>query len=91
MDIRRILRKNPLRRQAFFVNRELAEEGTLDRINGPAHGLFALAEALQCWLEISAVENNVNLICDDAGRSMDLLSEDLPLLKWNLRDFATRA
>ena len=46
---------------------------------------------LRHCLEVDKQENNVTIVCDDAGRSMDLLSRDAPLLKWNLRDFASRA
>ena len=75
----------------MFVNLELAVEGTLDKVNGPAHGFIALANAIHCRLDVSRNKNEVSLISDDAGRSIDLLPQDLPLLKWNLRDFATRS
>ena len=91
MDVRRILLRNQARRQKFFVNLELALEGTLDKVNGPAHGLITLASGMNCRLELPPGENDVLLINDEAGRSIQLLSTDLPLFKWNLRDFASRA
>ena len=91
MDMRRVLLRNPDRRRCFLVNLELAVNHSLEKVNGPAHGLLALAEAINCRLEISDHENDVTIVCDDAGRGISLLSKDLPLLRWNLRDFATRS
>ena len=90
MDIRRLLCKNATRREAFCINLELAQECDLDNVNGPAHGLLSLASAIGCRVELAKNGNDVSLVSDDAGRSISLLSSNTPLVKWNLRDFATR-
>ena len=91
MDIRRILRRSSDRTGQFFMNLELAMEGTLDGVNGPAHGLISLARALDCTLCVSNDRNEVALVSCDAGRTINLLTDDGPLLRWNLRDFASRS
>ena len=49
-----------------------------------------LAKTFGCRIELAKTENEVSLVNDDAGRSISLFSSNTPLLKWNLRDFATR-
>ena len=66
----------------------MAIQGTLDNVNGPAHGLLALTDAIKCRIQLDDDKNSFAIVCDDARRSIDLLSPDLPLVKWNLRDFA---
>ena len=62
----------------------------LVNVNGPAHGLSCLAEAIGCQVEVPERRDEITIVCGDAGRSVDLLSDDLPLVRWNLRDFASR-
>ena len=49
-----------------------------------------LAKTFGCRIELAKTENEVSLVNDDAGRSISLFSSNTPLVKWNLRDFATR-
>ena len=90
-DIRRVLLRNPRRRENFCVNLELAMENQLDNVHGPASGLFFLAKIINCKIHLEKNTNEISLSCEEAGRSIDLLTPDTPLLKWNLRDFASRA
>ena len=91
MDIRRILLRSTTRRREFFVNLELVRDCPLDNIHAPAKGLFSLAEAIGCHLKIEENHNDVEIICDDAQRSIRLLDNSTPLFKWNLRDFISRS
>ena len=91
MDVRRLVLKDRIRLTDFCINLELARDTRLEGIQGPAHGLYTLAGTLGCGIVIAHNANEVLLVCEQSGRAINLLTDDLALLKWNLRDFASRA